>query len=130
MTQNSTVRRFLAMSAIRTQKNFPFTEDDIVGVDWKSAMSSTPSNAEGITVPALVMSMTCHYLIVTNEIIFNHLAARDKQFALIEGATHNFTACRPEYDDAVARAFDYVDAWLTQPGRFLTRSPSPAGAAG
>ncbi len=129
MTQNSTVRRFLAMSAIRTQKDFAFTEDDIVGVDWKSAMSSAPSNAEGITVPTLVMSMTCHYLIVPNEIIFNHLAARDKQFALVEGATHNFTPCRPEYGDTVARTFDYVDAWLTRPGRFLTQSPSPGDVA-
>jgi hypothetical protein len=126
MTQNSTVRRFLAMSAIRTQKDFAFTEDDIVGVDWKSAMSSTPSNVEGITVPTLVMSMTCHYLVVPDEIVFNHLAARDKQFALVEGAAHNFTACRPEYGDTVARTFDFVDAWLTEPGRFMTRPASPA----
>jgi pimeloyl-ACP methyl ester carboxylesterase len=122
MTQNSTVRRFLGMSAIRTRQDFAFTEDDIVGVDWKSAMSSTPANAEGITVPTLVMSMTCHYLLVPGEIVFNHLAARDKQFALVEGATHNFTACRPEYGDTVARTFDYVDAWLAQPGRFLRGS--------
>src|SRR5262249_6544130 len=40
MTQNTTVRRFLAMSAIRTTKDYAFTEDDIVGVGWKSAMSS------------------------------------------------------------------------------------------
>ena len=124
MTQNTTVRRFLGVSAIRTQKEFAFTEDDIVGVDWASAMSSTPSNAEGITVPTLVMSMTCHYLVVPDEIVFNHLAARDKQFALVEGATHNFTACRPEYGDTVARTFDYVDAWLTQPGRFVRGAAS------
>jgi hypothetical protein len=124
MTQNSTVRRFLGMSAIRTQKDFAFTEDDIVGVDWASAMSSTPANVEGITVPTLVMSMTCHYLVVPDEIVFNHLAARDKQFALVEGATHNFTACRPEYGDTAARTFDYVDRWLTQPGRFLRSSAS------
>ncbi|HJZ73741.1 MAG TPA: hypothetical protein VKE51_18495 [Vicinamibacterales bacterium] len=124
MTQNSTVRRFLGTSAIRTKPDFAFTEDDIVGVDWASAMSSTPANAEGITVPTLVMSMTCHYLVVPDEIVFNHLAARDKQFALVEGATHNFTACRPEYGDTVARTFDYVDGWLTQPGRFLPGSSS------
>jgi len=26
-------------------------------------------------------------------------------------------------------AASYIDAWLTQPGRFLTRSPSPADVA-
>jgi hypothetical protein len=124
MTQNSTVRRFLGMSAIRTQKDFAFTEDDIVGVEWASAMSSTPANVEGITVPTLIMSMTCHYLLVPGEIVFNHLAARDKQFAAVEGATHNFTACRAEYGDTVARTFDYVDAWLIGPGRFLRSSAS------
>jgi hypothetical protein len=124
MTQNVTVRQFLAMSAIRIQKDFAFTEDDIVGVDWISAISSTPANVEGITVPTLVMSMTCHYLMVPGEIVFNHAAARDKQFVLVEGATHGFTACRPEYGDTTARTFDYVDAWLTQPGRFLPRPAS------
>ncbi|HMF97351.1 MAG TPA: hypothetical protein VKE96_23790 [Vicinamibacterales bacterium] len=124
MTQNSTVRRFLGMSAIRTRPDFAFTEDDIVGVDWASAISSTPSNAEGITVPTLVMSMTCHYLVVPGEIVFNHLAARDKQFVLVEGATHNFTGCRPEYGDTLARTFDYVDGWLTHPGRFLRGAAS------
>ena len=129
MTQNSTVRRFLAMSAIRLQKDFAFTEDDIVGVDWKSAMSSTPANAEGITVPTLVLSMTCHYLMVPDEIIFNHLAARDKQFVLVEGAAHGFTPCRPEYGDTSARTFDYVDAWLMQAGRFLPRPASGVDVA-
>src|SRR5262249_39703633 len=124
MTQNTTVRRFLGVSAIRTRKDFAFTDDDVVGVDWASALSSTPANVEGITVPTLVMSMTCHYLVVPDEIVFNHLAARDKQFTLVEGATHNFTPCRPDYGDTVARTFDYVDAWLSQPGRFLRAASS------
>ena len=118
MTQDTTVRRFMAMSAIRTTRDVAFTEDDIVGVDWRSAMSSTPANAEGIHVPTLIMAMTCHYLVVPDEIVFNHLAAQDKQFVLVAGATHNFTACRPEYGDTLSRTFDYVDSWLTSPGRF------------
>jgi pimeloyl-ACP methyl ester carboxylesterase len=118
MTQNSTVRQFLAQSAIRTEPTFAFTENDIVGVDWKSAMNSTPGNAEGITVPTLVMSMTCHYLMVPDEIIFDHLAAKDKQLVMVEGATHGFGPCRPEFGDTTARTFDYVDSWLKQSGRF------------
>jgi hypothetical protein len=36
----------------------------------------------------------------------------------VEGATHGFTPCRPEYGDTLSRTFDYVDAWLKQAGRF------------
>ena len=118
MAQNTTVREFLAQSAIRIGKDFAFTEDDIVGVDWKSAMNSTPGNAEGITVPTLVMAMTCHYLMVPDEIIYDHLAAKDKELVMVEGATHGFAPCRPEFGDTARRTFDYVDTWLKQPGRF------------
>lgn len=118
MTQNTTVRHFLASNAIRTTAEFAIAADDIVGVDWKSATSSTPANAEGITVPALVMPMTCHYLVVPNEVVFDRLGSKDKTFAAVEGAVHTFTACRPEYGDTVKRTFDYVAAWLAKPGRF------------
>jgi len=121
MTQNSTVRQFLALSAIRTTADFAFTTNDITGVEWTSAMNSTPGNAEGITVPTLVLSMTCHYLMVPDEIIYDHLASKDKQLVFVEGATHGFTPCKPEYGDTLARTFDYVDGWLKQAGRFGTR---------
>jgi dienelactone hydrolase len=118
MTQNTTVRQFLANSAIRTSSAFAITADDIVGVDWKSSINSTPGNAEGITVPTLVLSMSCHYLVVPDEIIYDHLGAKDKTFAAVEGAVHNFTPCRPEYGDTVKRTFDYLDMWLAGQSRF------------
>jgi hypothetical protein len=118
MTQNTTVRRFLAASAIRTRADYAITADDIVGVDWSSAMTATPANAEGVTVPSLVLTMSCHYLVVPDEIIFDHLGSKDKTFAAVEGATHLFNACRPEYGDTLKRTFDFVDSWLQQKGRF------------
>jgi pimeloyl-ACP methyl ester carboxylesterase len=118
MTQNTTVRRFLAASAIRTRADYAITADDIVGVDWSSAMTSTPANAEGVTVPSLVLTMSCHYLVVPDEIIFDHLGSKDKTFAAVEGATHLFNACRPEYGDTAKRLFDFVDGWLREKGRF------------
>jgi pimeloyl-ACP methyl ester carboxylesterase len=118
MTQNTTVRRYLALSAIRTAPDYAITADDIVGVNWKSATTSTPGNAEGISVPALVMVMSCHYLVVPGEIIFDHLASTDKTYAAVEGAVHGFTPCKPEYGDTVKRVFDYVDGWLGKAGRF------------
>lgn len=118
MNDETTVRRFLAGSAIRTMANYAITADDIVGVDWASAYNSTPANAEGVSVPALVLTMTCHYLIVPGEIIFDKLASKDKTYAAVDGATHVFKACKPEYGDTVKRTFDFVDAWLGKEGRF------------
>jgi pimeloyl-ACP methyl ester carboxylesterase len=118
MTQNTTVRDFLSDSAVRTSPDFAITADDIVGVDWRSAATSTPANAEGVTIPSLILTMGCHYLVVPGEIIFEHLAAKDKTYATVEGATHGFTACRPEYGDSVKRTFDFVDVWLSKTERF------------
>ena len=118
MSENTTVREFLRHNAIRTKMDFAITSDDIGGVDWASATSSSPANAEGITVPTLIQANSCHYLIVPDEIIYDHLAAKDKTLAFVEGAVHGFTPCKPEYGDTVKRAFDNVDAWLSKPGRF------------
>jgi hypothetical protein len=118
MSNETTVRHFLADSAIRTSSNFAITEDDIVGVNWKSALDSSPGSAEGITVPTLVLTMSCHYLVVPGEIIYDHLASKDKTYASVEGAVHGFTPCKPEYGDTQQRSFDFVDSWLGKAGRF------------
>jgi pimeloyl-ACP methyl ester carboxylesterase len=118
MSENTTVRRFLANSAVRTTPDFAFTADDILGVDWSSSANATPGNATGISVPALVLVMSCHYLVVPGEVIFDHLASKDKTLAAVEGAVHEFTPCGPQYGDTVKRTFDYVDSWLMKPGRF------------
>lgn len=118
MSNNTTVRSFLTHSAIRTTADYAITADNIVGVNWASATTATPGNARGVTVPALVMPMTCHYLVVPDEIIFEHLGSKDKTLVAVEGAVHGFTPCKPEYGDTVKRTFDYVDTWLGKAGRF------------
>jgi hypothetical protein len=115
---NYTVRRFLANDAVRLGKDFAMTEDDIIGVDWKTSNTSTPVSAEGIHVPTLMLTMTCFQFVVPSEIVFDHLAAADKTFAAVEGSEHFFTPCKPEYGDTKKRAFDFVDNWLAKPGRF------------
>ena len=117
MSENVTVRKFLANDAIRTLPGYGFTADDIRGVEWESSMNSTPGDASGVKVATLIMVMTCHYLVVPGEIVFDHIAAQDKTLVGVEGALHEFNACKPEYGDTVARTFDYVDSWLSKPGR-------------
>jgi hypothetical protein len=117
--QVTTVRGFLAEHALRTTKDYNMTEDSITGIDWASSSSSAVSNIEGVTVPTLIVSMSCHYFLVPDEMIFDHSGAKDKQFVLVEGASHTFTPCRPEFGDTEKRLFDYVDVWLSQAGRLL-----------
>jgi pimeloyl-ACP methyl ester carboxylesterase len=114
----TSIRHYLATSALRTTPEYGMTEDSISGVDWASSSTSAPTNIEGVTVPLLIMAMSCHYFLVPDEIIFDHARSKDKQYALVEGAAHTFNACRPEYGDTVKRLFDYVDTWLSAPGRF------------
>ncbi len=118
MGTSTTVRTFLAQAAIRTGPNYAVTADSITGVEWASAFTSAPANARGITVPALVLTMSCHYLLVSGELTFDALASRDKSYAAVEGATHLFTPCRSGYGDTVKRSFNFVDGWLSKPGRF------------
>jgi pimeloyl-ACP methyl ester carboxylesterase len=118
MTQSTTVRKFLADSALRTTSEFSMTADNIIGVDWASSSTSVPSNIEGVKVPTLVMAMNCHYFVVPSEIAYDHAGATDKQYVAVEGATHMFRPCKPEYGDTQKRLFDYVDGWLSARGRF------------
>jgi hypothetical protein len=112
----TTVRSFLANEAIRTTKDFALTEDDILGVDWKSSSGSAPRNAAGTKVPTLELTANCSWLVVPSEIIYDHLAARDKSYVAVEGALHVFSACKPTYGDTKKRAFDFVDSWLAKSG--------------
>jgi len=113
-----TLRRFVANDAIRTTRDFAVTDDDVVGVEWKSSNLGTPGDAEGVTVPTLVMASTCFQFVVPSEIIYDHLASKDKTLAAVEGSGHLFTPCKPEYGDTKKLLFDYVDGWLAKSGRF------------
>jgi pimeloyl-ACP methyl ester carboxylesterase len=116
--QYVTVRQYLSFYALRTYPDFGATADSINGIDWRSSSDSAVGNVEGITVPTLVMAGTCAAHLVTNEIVYEHSAAKDKQFVGVEGANHFFNPCKPKYGDTVKRTFNYVDAWLTKSDRF------------
>jgi pimeloyl-ACP methyl ester carboxylesterase len=112
------VRGFLAGEAIRTTADYMMTENSITGIDWNSSNTSAPSNIEGIKVPVLIMAMTCHYFVVPDEILFDHATSKDKQLVYVEGASHGYTPCRPEYGDTMKRTFDHIDTWLSVNRRF------------
>jgi pimeloyl-ACP methyl ester carboxylesterase len=117
-TQDVTVRHYLSFYALRTTPDYALTEDDIKGIVWRSTANSAPGSVEGVTVPTLVMAGSCYGHLVFNEIVYDHSVAKDKSYVAVEGGNHTLQACDPKYGDVSKRAWDYVDGWLSKPGRF------------
>jgi pimeloyl-ACP methyl ester carboxylesterase len=112
--QSMTVREFLSLGAITMTPDFAITEDTVKGIDWRSSGNSPVGNVENISVPTLVMAGNCMIHMVPMELIFDHSAAKDKEFVAVDGGDHDFEPCRPEFGDTQKRAFDYIDAWLAK----------------
>jgi hypothetical protein len=61
--------------------------------------------------------MGAHYFVRGNEIHYEVAASKDKDFVVIEGATHGIrpcTACETtpgQYGNSLRNFFDYVAAW-------------------
>ena len=113
-----TVRHYLTYNALRVTPDYRMTQDNITGLVLRSSPSSMQGNVEGIHVPTLFLVSTCGGEVVLQEIGFDHSAAKDKELVGVEGATHGYTPCKPEFGDTFKRAFDYADIWLSKPGRF------------
>jgi pimeloyl-ACP methyl ester carboxylesterase len=112
--QSMTVREFLSMGSITMTPDFAITEDTIKGVDWRSSGNSPIGNVQNISAPTLVMAGNCMIHMVPMELIFDHSAAKDKEFVAVDGGDHDFEPCRPEFGDTQKRTFDYIDAWLAK----------------
>ena len=110
-TRLLTARSFLSANAIRAR-------DAMDDIDWCSSNNSTPCALRQITVPVLITAMGAHYFIRDNEIHFDVAASPDKDFVVIEGATHGIrpcTACERtpgQYGNSVRNFFDYVQRWI------------------
>jgi pimeloyl-ACP methyl ester carboxylesterase len=106
-----TVRSFLSANAIRAT-------DSMDGLDWCSSNNSTPCALQSISVPVLITAMGGHYFIRDNEIHYEMAASKDKDFVVIEGATHGITPCTAcektpgQYSNVTRNWADYVQRWI------------------
>ena len=106
-----TLRSFLSANAVRAK-------DSLDEIDWCSTNNSTRCAVEKITIPTLITAMGAHYFIRDSEIHFEASASRDKDFIVIEGATHGFTPCTAcekvagQYSKSQENFFDYVTKWI------------------
>ena len=110
-TRLLTVRSFLSANAIRAA-------DAMDDIDWCSTNSSTPCALQNISVPILITAMGGHYFVRDNEIHYDMAASTDKDYVVIDGATHGSTPCTAcettpgEYSNTVKNFFDYVAQWI------------------
>ena len=110
-TRVLTLRSFLSANAVRATNSLD-------GIDWCSTNNSTPCAVQNISVPALFTAMGGHYFIRDNEIHYEMSASPDKEFIVIDGATHGITPCTAcertpgQYSNATKNFFDYVASWI------------------
>lgn len=110
-TRLLTVRSFLSANAIRAA-------DAMDDIDWCSSNNSTPCALQNISVPILITAMGGHYFVRDNEVHYEMAASMDKDFVVIDGATHGSTPCTAcettpgEYSNTVKNFFDYVARWI------------------
>jgi hypothetical protein len=120
----TTVRHFLATFALRVDNDFGYDESSIRGVDWSSSYTTPAGSVEHVKVPLLTMGMTGHWEFLAAEVAYDHARSADKSIAFVEGATHGYTPCGPcaqtpgQFGDTIKTLYDYVDGWLSKPGRF------------
>jgi pimeloyl-ACP methyl ester carboxylesterase len=108
-----TLRSFLSVRAIRGT-------DSMNDIDWCSSNNSTPCNVAEVSVPLLVLGMGGHYFVRDNEQIFEAAASADKDYVVVDGATHNGAPCKPceakegDYSNATKNLFDYMATWANE----------------
>jgi hypothetical protein len=107
-----TVRSFLGTRAIRAKHS----QDDI---DYCSNNNSTPCHLQKITVPILILGMGGHYFLRDNEVHYEVSASADKEYIIIEGASHGIRPCKAcettpgQYSNTVKNTFDYMQKWIS-----------------
>ena len=106
-----TLKSFLTANAIRSTHS-------MTGVEWCSSNNSTPCALGQIGVPLLVSAMGGNTGLRDNEWLYETAASRDKDFFVLEGATHNIDPCvecetrKGEYGNSVKNFFNYVRDWM------------------
>jgi len=106
-----TLRSFLSANAIRAK-------DSMDDVDWCSSNNSTRCAVKSVTIPILIAAMGAHYFIRDSEIHFEEAAGADKEFIVVEGATHGATPCTAcettpgQYSNTQKNFFDYATQWI------------------
>ncbi|HUO23389.1 MAG TPA: hypothetical protein VMU59_12800 [Caulobacteraceae bacterium] len=125
----TTVRGFLSTFSVRALPDYRIEPTGVSGVDFASSYGATYNSVGGISKPLLQMGLTGSYEFSFAEGARERATrATDKTLAYVEGSVHGFTPCQEcalakglpadYYGDTVKTLYDYIDGWLSKPGRF------------
>ncbi|MFB3777723.1 MAG: hypothetical protein ACE141_08930 [Bryobacteraceae bacterium] len=107
----ATSARFLSRIAVRAT-------DSINGVEYCSANSATVCNVGSIRVPVLFIPAGAGNFIADGELMFEASPAKDKEFIVVEGATHGGQPCTQceqtpgQYSSSERNMYDYIASWI------------------
>lgn len=105
-----TTQSFLSANAVRSTHAM---ED----IDHCSTNASTNCAIANIEAPTLIVAMGAYNHIRFQELMYVQSPAEDKEFLVIEGATHGYTPCVPcetspgQYSNSLRNLFDYIAKW-------------------
>ena len=108
-----TVRSFLSANAMRSN-------DSMSDIDYCSSNNSTPCAVQAISVPLLITAMQANRYLRFNEIHYDLAKSEDKDFVIIEGATHPQRPCAlcesfpGQYSNPTENFFNYVGDWIDE----------------
>ena len=108
-----TLKSFLSMHAIRATDS-----ESQESIDDCSSNNSTLCALRNISIPVLLTAMSGNTLIRENEIQYEAAASKDKDFVVIEGATHMVEPCTKceshpdQYSNTMKNFCDYVAKWI------------------
>lgn len=124
----TTVKTFLSTFSIRALPDYGYNESGFTGIDFSSSWGATYNNISGISKPLLQMGFTGSYEFSFAEAARARATSKDKTLAYVEGAVHGFQPCKEcatakglpadYYGDTIKTLYDYIDGWLSKPGRF------------
>jgi hypothetical protein len=106
-----TVRSFLSTNAMRGTHSLD-------GLDYCSTNNSVPCAVQSIAAPLLIAAMGANRYLRFNEIHYDLAKSEDRDFVIVEGATHPQLPCVPcestpgQYSNATRNFFDYVQGWI------------------
>jgi hypothetical protein len=105
------LRSFMSANATRATNSLD-------GIDDCSSNNSTVCAVQSISVPELFLAMGAFEFVRDVEREYDLAIAKDKDYAVIEGANHGFTPCIPcqtvpnQYSNTMKNLFDYATAWI------------------
>lgn len=104
---------FLSRVAVRATHS-------VNGVDYCTASSVTVCNTRSIRVPVLFIPVGAGGFMADEEIMFEDSPAKDKEFIVVEGATHGGQPCKPcektpgQYSNSERNMYTYISDWINK----------------